>query len=61
MYSWGRWINSFNEKIGFALEGGRKKDQAAGSEDEATYLKAGDDLVAAVGTEQGRDGWIVGK
>jgi hypothetical protein len=41
------------------MEGGREKDQTAGSEDEAADLKAGDDLVAAVGTEQGRGGWII--
>lgn len=43
------------------MEGGREKDQATGSEDEAADLKAGDDLVAAVGTEQGRGGWIIGE
>ena len=35
--------------------------EAAGSEDEAADLKAGDDLVAAVGTEQGIGGWIIGE
>ena len=43
------------------MEGGREKDQSAGSEDEAADLKAGDDLVAAVDTEQGRGRWIIGE